>query len=143
MKIVVLQRDKEVLELVKETVARINPARAEQILFTSEQGEVMRAVADRQPVLVVSGQYLGRDLLSPARGTRLARLVKGMNPNVIFFMFSVEPDTNEFVDGVIPKEWDDLVSEEPLLIARVLTSDLEGATAESIRAAFPEIKREI
>ena len=135
MRIVVVQRHKGDLEGIRRCLAEISPERAKEVIFTSKPMEVMKAVADREPVLVVSGQYFELEP-SSVHGTDLARLVKLMNPRVLFYIFSTVPLTNQFVDGVIPKE---VGTHEHRLLARILASNLNGATVGSIRAAFPEI----
>mgnify|MGYP001587385061 CR=1 FL=1 len=137
MKIVVIQRHNENLRGIKESVAQINRERAGEIIYASEEDEVMEAVQDGSPALVVSGQVLGR--YGGGSGTDLARKVKRVNPQALFFIYSVMPDRNEAVDGVIPKSNGTVVSGEHSLLARILASDLNGATVESLKATFPGI----
>lgn len=137
MKIVVIQRHVENLRGIKENVARINRERAEEIIYASDESEVMEAIQDGNPALVVSGQVLGR--CGDGYGTDLARKVKQTNPRTLFFIYSVMPERNESVDGIIPKSKGTIDSGEHSLLARILASDLDGATLESMKAAFPEI----
>jgi len=132
MKIVVIQWHDGNLHGIRENVAKINEARAKEIIYTSDPEEVMETIRDGDPALVVSGQVLGlREY-----GTDLAHRVKHANPRALFFIYSVMPKTNEAVDGVIPKEEGTLVTGEHSLLARILASNLNGATPESMRTAW-------
>ena len=135
MKIMVIQRHKGDLEGIRRCLAEISPERVKEVIFTSNPMEVMKAVADREPTLVVSGQYFEPEP-SLVHGIDLARLVKRVNPRALFYIFSTVPQTNQFVDGVIPKE---VGTNEHRLLARILASELEKATPQTLRAAFPEI----
>jgi hypothetical protein len=131
MKIVVIQRHVENLRGIKKGVAKINRARAEEILFTSSENEVLWAVRDGSPVFVVSGQVLDRGY-----GTDLAREVKRINPRALFFIYSVMPERNKSVDGIIPKRGGTAVSGEHSLLASILAADLNDKIfIENIRAA--------
>ncbi|TSC70809.1 MAG: hypothetical protein CEO12_185 [Parcubacteria group bacterium Gr01-1014_46] len=132
MKIIVAQRHRENLLGIKEGVAKIDPARSREILFTSIPEAVLDAVMDGSPAFVVSGQVFD----SHIEGSQLARLVKQVNPQVRFYMYSVMPHRNEAVDGVIPKSCGTAVSGEHPMLARILASDLEAATSETLMRTF-------
>lgn len=137
MRIVVIQRHAEDLEGIRKCLGEISQVRAEEVIFTTDPGEVMRLVSNRERVFVVSSQYLEPGPQLPTiNGTKLASLVKDVNRNAMFYIFSVLPQTNEFVDGVIPKE---VGTKEYRLLAKILASDLKEATPQSLMAAFPEI----
>lgn len=133
MKIIVIQRHFENLVGIKAEVAKINQKRAEEIIFTNVPEEVLDAVHDGLPVIVVSGQVFGPFLFS---GTDLARQVKQVNPQAQFYMYSVIPERNEAVDGVIPKRNGTAVNGQHPVLAGILTSDLDGATPETLRRTF-------
>lgn len=55
---------------------------------------------------MISGNVFDSDLTANgeiALGTEFARLVKQTSPGMLFFMYSVMLEGNEFMDGVIPK----------------------------------------
>jgi len=130
MRIIVVSQPEPKLEGMRNAVKRISEVFAKEIVFVMGMMEALELLDDGQQTLVVSGQIIGmRD-----RGTDLARLVKRANPNSLFFMYSICPETNECVDGVIPVD-----KEHHALVARILTSDLSNATRMSLKTAFPEI----
>lgn len=136
MRIVVIQRHEGNLSGIKENVARINGERAKEIIYTSNPEEVVKIVRDGIPTFIVSGQIFDHVLC----GTDLASIVKQVNPQVLFFIYSTMPEANEAVDGVIPKKNGTFVTRDHKLLARILASDLDTATPESIKAAFPEVE---
>jgi hypothetical protein len=131
MKIVVIQRHEGNIDGIRKCVSNIDKARAEEIVYTTDPNEVVETLKNGEPALVVSGQVFE----SSWSGTDLARVVKRMNPRSLFFIYSVMPERNEAVDGVIPKNCGTVVSGEHSLLARILTSAIEG-TPESMRVAF-------
>ena len=138
MKIVVLQRHDFNLDSIRDAVADINPQLAEEIVFTENPSAALDYVSDvKEPVLVVSGQIFNHR----TSGTRLAQAMKYSNPGVIFFLFTLASVTGVgigAVDGFIPESSGGPKSGIGYL-AKILTSNLEGATAASIKAAFPQI----
>ncbi len=135
MKIVVIQRRPGHLVGIRDCVARLDEKRAEEIIYTSDPDEVLEAVRDGDPALVVSSLVLD----SLKSGTDLARRVKQVNARTLFFIYSVMPEVNEAVHGVIPKENSKLATGEHSLLARILAGKLDGITPLDLKAEFPEI----
>lgn len=141
MKTIVIQRHLSNLLGIQECIAEL--AKNTDIFFTSDPREVLREVQGDSPILVISGQVF--DYHYHYSGTDLARAVKKINPRVLFFIYSVMPEWNEAVDGIIPKGEGDgtlMTSEHSLhsLLARILTSDLDAVTVSRLAEAFPEIQ---
>ena len=136
MKTIVIQRHSENLDGIKAAVAEINNARAEEIIYTPDPQKVLQEVRGEDSMTIVSGQVLSGTIYW---GTDLARQIKKTNPKALFFIYSVMPERNESVDGIIPKEDGTIGTGEHSLLARVLTSDLEHATPRGVKTAFPEI----
>lgn len=136
MKIIVAQRHHENLVGIKNSVARINKKRAEEITFTSDPDSVVELVRGKQPALVISGQLFG---VGFKEGTDLAVEVKEVNPKTLFFIYSVMPETNESIDGLIPKEDGTALTDQHLILARVLTCKKSKMTILNLKSLFPEI----
>lgn len=139
MKIIVIQRHSENLDGIRESVSRLNPTRAEEIVYTSEPAEVLEQVrsAQGEQVLVVSGQILG---IYGFGGTDLANAVKHICPDALFYLYSVIPEWCESVDGIIPKPLHTGFSREHFLLARILASNFNGLLSKDrIKDLFPEI----
>lgn len=135
MKAIVIQKHTGNLLGIKECVARLDGARAEEIIFTSNPEVVLESVRDGSRVMVVSGQVLGRGRC----GTDLARMVKMRNPRAMFFIYSVMPERNEDVDGIIPKEGGTLVTGEHSLVASILANVFDEDTPASIKSVFQTV----
>ena len=129
MKTIIVQRHSHNLIGIQERIAEIDENI--DIFYTSNPRDVLRRVRGNDPVFVVSGQVFDY----PTSGTNLARAVKSINPYALFFIYSVMPEWNESVDGIIPKE-DGTHS----LLARILTSNLEDITPVDLGLAFPEVR---
>lgn len=139
MKIIVIQRHSENLDGIRESVFRLNPTRAEEIVYTSEPAEVLEQVRNAQgeQVLVVSGQILG---IYGFEGTDLANAVKHICPDALFYLYSVSPGWCESVDGIIPKPLHTGFSREHFLLAGILASNFNGLLSKDrIKDLFPEI----
>ncbi len=136
VKTVVLQIHAENLCGIQQNVACIDSSRADEIIFTADREDVLTVIKGEEPVLVVSGQVLGLGI----SGTDLARDVKRANPKALFFIYSVMPATNESVDGVIPKRNGTATNGAHELLAKILTSPLDGITATDLKKRFPEIQ---
>lgn len=132
MKIIVIQRFPDNLNGIKEAVALINPKRVEEILFFVDPGMVLRSVKGNFPVIVISSQILD----TSTTGTYLARQVKALNPLAQFYLYSITPERDESVDGIIPKPSGAAISKEHPLLAAILTSDLKGVTPEALKERF-------
>lgn len=83
-----------------------------------------------------SGQLFG---VGHKEGTDLAIEVKEANPNAIFFIYSVMPETNASVDGLIPKKDGTISTAEHSLLTRILTCEKSKMTILDLKALFPEI----
>ena len=129
MKIIVAQRHAANLRGIRSCVEAIDPVRAGEIVFTSSPEWVLSQIRNNEPAFVVSGQVFEGHM----EGTDLARKVKRLNPKVLFFIYSIMPERNESVDGIIPKGMGTCTTGEHGLLASILVSNLESATPESIR----------
>ncbi len=134
MKFIVVQKEDCDLEALKNSVARLDQRRSEDILFSRDFEEILLAVAENEEVFIVSGQIIlldGRCRL----GTELAQLVKRFNPNAFFCIYSVMAEVNECVDAVIPKSYSDG------LLERILTSEFcDLLVREKFKQAFPTVR---
>ncbi len=145
MKIVVIQRHVENLWDIKDSVAGLNATRAESIFYTSDPEEALKAVENAGPALVISGLVLdSSDRSRPPLwdGTDLAREIKSANPEALFFIYSIFSNSarrNEAVDGFILKPSGISHTGDHSTLVEILVSDLENATTETLRAAFPAI----
>jgi len=136
MKIIIVQRHPRILDWIKDQIVKVNPGRAAEITFTTNPIEVMcKTAAAQEPVLIVSGQVLSMKY----RGTHLAEDIKKEKPQTIFLLFSALPEPGKFVDGIINK-FSTGPDDGPRLLVKILTSDLEGETAESLRLKFRAIR---
>ena len=138
MKIIVTQRHEINLSLIKTRLEILRPGRSKEIIFISSLDEVLEEVAKykNERIIVISGQILGLG----AYGTDLARQVKLICPDALFFICSVMPAINDFVDGVIPKIAEDPYQSPFSLLVRVLADDLENFTVEHLKIKYPQIK---
>ncbi|MBI4385498.1 hypothetical protein HY573_01570 [Candidatus Parcubacteria bacterium] len=133
-RIIVAQRHQENLNEIREKVARINRRRAEKIFFTTDSGLALDHVEPRGPTLVVSGQVFGLIDFGPGSGTDLAAKVKQKNPGALFFIYSLMPDRNAAVDGVIPKR------RGHVLLSKILTVSGKELNLRRLKELFPEIE---
>lgn len=134
MKTIVIQRHQGNLEGIAECVAELGENA--DILYTSDPREVLREARGDEPIFIVSGQVFDH----PTSGTDLARAVKRINPNTLFFIYSVMPEWNEAVDGIIPKGYGTLATSEHSLLAQILVSNLDAVTPASLQEAFPQVR---
>ena len=137
MKIVVRLAHQDILDDVKKCVAVINPKRAEEIIYTTEADVVLRKVAGDFPVFVVSGQVFDKGGMS---GSELADQVKNINPQALFFIYSIIPETSSGVDGFIKKNEAVLKTGKYILLTAILASKLDGITPEGLKESFPTIE---
>lgn len=127
-RVIVIKKHQATLDIIKAVVAELDTVRADEIIFTRDPLEVIQITWDEMPTVIFSGQFFEHG----QRGTELAKVVKEINPNILFFIYSLDPEVDKyatFVDGTIFQ--DDL---EHKLLAAILTSDLDQATVESIMA---------
>ena len=137
MKIIVAQRHVGNLEGIREAVARLDPQRARQIVFTTDPIVALQNIPLDEQVLVVSGNVF----TGSWSGAALAQAVKLASPgNVIFFTYSVLSERAPAVDGIIPKENQTVRTGHHDLLARILTSKIEDLTIARIKELFPEVQ---
>ena len=123
MTIIVAQRDRENLTGIKNCIKKINPSLAEEIYYTNNPDRVIWLAENRDLLFVVSGQIFVPEECggsSIRRGTQLARLVKDRCKQALFFIYSTMPEINEYVDGVISKEYGTINSGEHGHLAEIL-----------------------
>jgi DNA-binding NarL/FixJ family response regulator len=133
MKIIVAQRHQQNLEGIKAEVARINPARAEEIIYTSNPHAVLDEIVDGQPALVVSGVVFD----SSTDGAMLARFAKRLNPRIQFYIYSVCPERNEAVDGIFRKRHGTAASRQHPELAQMLADEnLHGMSLEDLKRTY-------
>lgn len=104
VRIAIVQRHEANLEGIRLLLAeRPNPNTIE---YFQHPSEVLRIIRQRPFDVVISGNVFDSDLTgcgAVGLGTEFARLVKQISPSTLFFMYSIMPEPNEFMDGVIPK----------------------------------------
>ena len=142
MRVIVIMRYPSFESTIREGVAKINPERVSDIVFADPSGleEMVRA---NEPTLVITCQRFGtkrdgegKEVERPT-GCDLAGTIKGINPGAICLVFGRDPPVGDRrVDGFVPP----LEQGGLDVIARLLASDLSGATPASIRARFQEIQ---
>lgn len=89
---------------------------------------LIEAVRREDRALVISGQY------SPEVTTDIiATEVKRANPRAVFLVFSSNPQVNQYVDGIIPRNIDWHV------ILALMSVDLDAIGREELKEAFPMI----
>jgi len=123
MDIVVAQRDRENLTGIENCIKKINPSLADKIYYTNNPDRVIWLAENRDLLFVVSGQIFVPEECggsSIRRGTQLARLIKGRCKQALFFIYSTMPEINEYVDGVISKEYGTINSGEHGHLAEIL-----------------------
>jgi transcription elongation factor GreA-like protein len=135
VKIIVVQKKVCDLRAIKSSVARLNKKRSNEIVYSRNLEEILLTVANannERRVLVVSGQLI---LLSHEcrLGTELAQLVKRANPQTFFCIWSATVEVNEFVDAVIPKNFDGLLE-------KILASDSRNLFREDFKRNFPIVR---
>jgi hypothetical protein len=137
MKIIVRLAYQDILSDVKKCVAVINPRLAEEIVYTTDADVVLSEVAGDFPVFVVSGQVFDKGGMP---GTELAGLVKNINHQALFFIYSITPENGIGVDGFIKKNEPVLKTGKYILLTAILASKLDGITPESLKESFPTIE---
>ncbi|MCK6462666.1 MAG: hypothetical protein L6Q29_02495 [Candidatus Pacebacteria bacterium] len=154
--IAVVQRDRENLAGIKNCVKKLNPSLAEEIFYTNNPDRVLWFAENKDTLFVVSGQIFVPEECggsSICRGTHLARLVKKKCEKAFFFIYSTMPEMNEYVDGVISKEYGTIISGEHGHLAEILchldtfVSNLKDQDVKNILRGmgkeFCELKREL
>lgn len=103
MHIVIGQKDKLIRERIEDYVKKHVPDQMARLTFTSSPDKILEIVRKHKKVLVISGYLFSNGVY----GTGLALKFKELNPDAIFYIYSVERqsaiNSNEAVDGVIPK----------------------------------------
>ncbi|KKT20739.1 MAG: hypothetical protein UW04_C0023G0001 [Parcubacteria group bacterium GW2011_GWB1_43_8] len=116
LKIAIVQRDRENLAGIKSCIKKINPSLAEEIFYTNRPASILWLAEKEDELFVVSGQIFvpeeSRDNSGVRRGTQLAKIVKARCEKSFFLIYSTMPEINEYVDGVISKEYGTINSGE-------------------------------
>ncbi len=136
MQIIVAQRHRENTEGIEKCVARIDPHRAQEIIFANNPQEVLRRLNPNLPALVVSGSIYGDMSLA----FMLAEKVKRLNPQAYFFVYGIMTSPSGAIDGFIPKEVGTIHSKDHTLLARILTSPHEDMSPQRLKQLFPLIE---
>jgi tetratricopeptide (TPR) repeat protein len=103
-RIAIVQRHEANLEGIRLLLAE--RPNLNTIEYFQHPSEVLRIIRQRPFDVVISGNVFDSDLTgcgAVGLGTEFARLVKQISPSTLFFMYSIMPERNEFMDGVIPK----------------------------------------
>ena len=136
MKIVVVQQMQSHLNKIRDFVAKKNSSLADDIFWTNDPLSV--GLVSREEVLVISGNVFNSRLNNAnVFGAR----IKEMNPEALFFVFSLEPPyafIPRAIDGIIPKRL--FRDEDCKYLAEILLSDLKGATPQKIKEKFPQVR---
>ncbi len=129
MKIIVVQGEDIVLRMVNNAVNCFNPGRASEILFTSFPAKVLEEMKEHEDVLIISGQKFH----DGSTGVELARMVKSIKPEALFFIFSSTHEPSKDVDGYIHK-----LGGNEMALAKIIASDLTADTAKESLSAIQE-----
>lgn len=140
-KVIVVQRHIQNVTGIKECVERMNKKESAEILFTNDPGEVVESVQYGDSVMIVSGQVFAEagDRSGIKYGTQLARIIKRLNPNALFFLYSTMPESDPAIDGIIPKPYGTASSGYHPLLPKILLSYRSGMIAEDLKKFFPQI----
>lgn len=141
-KVIVVQRHIENVVGIRKETEVINSKKTGEMLFTNDPGMVVENVKHGEPVLVVSGQVFAEagDRSGIRHGDQLARIVKTLNPNVVFLVYSTMPEYAPFVDGFIPKPYGTASSGCHPLLPKVILAYERGMTASDLKKKFPQLR---
>lgn len=140
-KVIVVQRHIENVIGIRNCTEEISSSGVDEVLFTNDPGDVVENIQHDELVLVVSGHVFAEagDRSGIKYGTQLARIVKKLNPKVLFFIYSTMPEFDFAIDGVIPKPYGTASSGYHPLLPEVILAYRKGMTAEDLKRIFPQI----
>jgi len=143
--IAVVQKHESVLEDIKQSVEE--KGTPNEVAYSTSPVYVIKRADLRppQPIdVVISGNIFdhGRS------GTEFAKDLKMLVPDVLFLMYSIMPEVNEQIDGIIEKpDWALIDSELHGNLVEILTSQEFGEIAKRkpidynrLREQFPQIQ---